>query len=53
MVKSRDEIDIAKERAQFDAIMGESITSEANGWKKRLEIKEWKDDLKLSVYSKK
>ena len=52
MLKSREEVDINKEKAEFDAVMSEGVTSEASGWKKRLEIKEWKDDLKLIVHTK-
>lgn len=33
--------------------MGESVTSEENGWKKRLETKDWVHDFKMVIYSKK
>ena len=33
--------------------MGESVTSEEHGWKKRLETKKWVNDMKMVVYSKK
>ena len=37
----------------FDKLNQESVTSGEHGWKKRLEVKEWKNDMKMQVFSKK
>ena len=37
----------------FDKLNQESVTSGEHGWKKRLDVKEWKNDFKMSMYSKK
>lgn len=41
------------EHGLFQKSIGESVTSDEHGWKKRLETKDWQDDFKLTVYSKK
>lgn len=53
MLMSRNDLDMAKERAIFDKLMGESVTSDEHGWKKRLDVNKWKDDIKINIYAKK
>ena len=53
MLKSRADFDIKVERALFDQRMAESVTSQEHGWKKRLDQPDWKNDLIITVWSKK
>ena len=51
-IASAADLNIEKERAWLESIMQESVTSKDGGWKKMLAMKEWKNDLKMTIYSK-
>lgn len=51
IVKMSD-INLKQEQEYYSKLMGEDAASGACGWKKRLDVSKWTDDLKMKVYSR-
>lgn len=44
---------MASEKQLYEEYLAESLTSTEIGWKKRLDVKEWDEDMKMTVHSRK